>query len=112
MKTRILAAAIAFTLLGPVLIDRDIASAATLETNKITEVKIANIKGLLKLTSEQEPLWARVESVLLAIAREQADESTGLVHRIRHRIVSIAFNDAVAHRLKNAGLPLLAILNE
>jgi len=53
MKTWILAAAIVFAAGGPIWIDRDIANAATLETNKITEVNIANIKGLLKLTAEQ-----------------------------------------------------------
>ena len=112
MKTWILAAAIVFAAGGPIWIDRDIANAATLETNKITEVNIANIKSLLKLTAEQEPLWARVESVLHDVAREQTDESTGLVRRISRRIVSIAFNDAVAQRLKSAAMPLLASLNE
>lgn len=112
MKAWILAGAIALAAGGPIWVDRDVASAATLDTNKITEVNIANIKSLLKLTAEQEPLWARVESVLLAIAREQSDESAGLVRRISRRVISIAFNDAVAQRLKSAAMPLLASLSD
>lgn len=112
MKTWILAGAIAFAAVGP-LAHRDTASAAVLETNKITEVNIAQIKSLLKLKASQESLWARVESVLLSVAREQAQsESAGFVRRIGRRAVSIVFNSAVTQRLKNAALPLLASLDE
>ena len=113
MKTWILAGAIAFATVGPVLVHRDTASAAVLETNQITEVNIAQIKSLLKLRAPQEPLWARVEGVLLSVAREQAqNESAGLVRRISRRVVSIAFNSAVTQRLKDAALPLLASLDQ
>jgi parvulin-like peptidyl-prolyl isomerase len=112
MKTWILAGAIAFAAVGPVLTYRDTASAAVLE-NQITEVNIAQIKSLLKLRAQQEPLWARVERVLLSVAREQAQsESAGFVRRISRRVVSIAFNSAVAQRVKDAALPLLASLDE
>jgi hypothetical protein len=112
MKTWILAGAIAFAAVGPVLVDRDTASAAAFE-NQITEVNIAQIKSLLKLRTEQEPLWARVENVLLSVAREQAQtESAGFVRRIGRRAVSIAFNGAVTQRIKDAALPLLASLDE
>jgi hypothetical protein len=113
MKTWILAGVIAFAAVGPVLAYRDTASAAVLETSKITEVNIAQIKSLLKLRAPQEPLWARVESVLLSVAREQAQsESAGFVRRIGRRVVSIAFNGAVTQRLKDAAFPLLASLDE
>jgi hypothetical protein len=45
MKTRVLAGAIAFAAIGAVLVDREIVSAANLETNKITDVNIVQIKG-------------------------------------------------------------------
>ncbi|HVT56533.1 MAG TPA: hypothetical protein VHD34_10880 [Xanthobacteraceae bacterium] len=112
MKTWILAGAIAFAAVGPALVHRDTASAAVLE-NKITEVNIAQIKSLLKLKASQEPLWARVESVLLSVAREQArSESAGFVRRISRRAVAIAFNSAVTQRIKNAAMPLLASLDQ
>jgi hypothetical protein len=112
MKTWILAGAIAFAAMGPALVHRDTASAAVLES-KITEVNIAQIKSLLKLKASQEPLWARVERVLLSVAREQAQsESAGFVRRISRRAVAIAFNSAVTQRIKNAAMPLLASLDQ
>jgi hypothetical protein len=113
MKTWILAGAIAFAAVGPAVVHCDTASAGVLETNKITEVNIAQIKSLLKLKASQEPLWARVESVLLSVAREQAQsESAGFVRRISRRAVAIAFNSAVTQRIKNAAMPLLASLDQ
>jgi hypothetical protein len=112
MKTWILAGAIAFAATGTVLTPCHTASAAVIETN-ITEVNIAQIKSLLKLKASQEPLWARVESVLLSVAREQAQsESAGFVRRISRRAVSIAFSGAVTQRVKDAALPLLASLDD
>jgi hypothetical protein len=112
MKTWILAGAIAFAAVGPGVLHRDTASAAVLE-NKITEVNIAQIKSLLKLKVSQEPLWARVENVLLSVAREQAQsESAGFVRRISRRAVAIAFNGAVTQRIKDAAMPLLASLDQ
>ncbi len=112
MRAWILAGAIAFAAMGSVFVDCNVANAGVLET-KITEVNVAQIKGLLKLTAEQEPLWTRVEGVLLSVAREQAqDDSAGLVRRISRRMVAIAFNGAVTQRIKNAALPLLASLDE
>lgn len=113
MKAWILAGAIAFAAMGSVFVDCNVANAGVLETNKITEVNVAQIKGLLKLTAAQEQLWMRVEGVLLSVAREQAqDDSAGLVRRISRRMVAIAFNSAVTQRIKNAALPLLASLDE
>jgi len=113
MKTWILAGAIALAVVEPAFIDGNIACAASLETNKITDVNIAQIKGQLKLTAEQEPLWARLEDVLRSIAREQSqDESTGLLHRISRRVVAVVFDDAAIQRLKSAALPLLASFDE
>jgi hypothetical protein len=113
MKTWILAGAIAFAAMGSVLVDGGAASAASLETPKITEVNIGQIKGQLKLTETQQPLWARVEAVLRAIAHEQADsESAGILRRVGRRMVSIAFDGTVTQRIQSAAMPLLASLSE
>ncbi|HLL28034.1 MAG TPA: hypothetical protein VKT73_10385 [Xanthobacteraceae bacterium] len=113
MKTWILAGAIAFAAMGSVLVGCNIAIAASVETTKITDVNIGHIKGQLKLTAAQQPLWAPVEEVLRSIAREQAEgESAGLLHRIGRGVVSIAFDGTVAQRIKGAALPLLASLSK
>jgi hypothetical protein len=112
MRAWILAGAIALAAMGSVFVDCNVAKAGVLET-KITEVNVAQIKGLLKLTAEQEPLWMRVEGVLLSVARAQAqDDSAGLVRRISRRMIAIAFNSAVTQRIKNAAFPLIASLDE
>ncbi len=113
MKTWILAGAIAFAAVGSVLGNCEIASAGSLETAKIADVNIGQIKGQLKLTAAQQPLWARVEAVLRSIAREQAqDELVGFLRRVGRGAVSIAFDGTVTQRIKSAALPLLASLSE
>ena len=61
MKTWILAGAIAFAATGSVLGNCEVARAGSLETAKLADVNIGQIKGQLKLTAAQLPLWARVE---------------------------------------------------
>src|SRR5258706_1616281 len=111
MKTWILAGAIAFAVMGATFVDCDSANAESLETPKITEVNIGQIKGLLKLTEAQQPLWARVEEVLRAVAREQAEgEQAGILHRVGRRKASIAFDRTVAQRIQSVAKPLLSSL--
>jgi hypothetical protein len=113
MKTWILAGAIALAATGSFFAVGNGAKAAGLEPARVTDVNIVEIKGQLKLTAAQEPLWARVEEVLRSIAREQAEgESAGLLRRIGRRVVSIAFDGTVAQRIKSAAMPLLASLSE
>lgn len=113
MKTWILAGAIALAATGSFFAFGNGAKAAALEPARVTDVNIVEIKGQLKLTAAQEPLWARVEEVLRSIAREQAEgESAGLLRRIGRRVVSIAFDGTVAQRIKSAAMPLLASLSE
>jgi hypothetical protein len=113
MKTWILAGVIAFAAVGSVLGNCEIARAGSLETAKIADVNIGQIKGQLKLTAAQQPLWARVEAVLRSIAREQAqDESVGFLRRVGRGAVSIAFDGTVTQRIKSAAMPLLASLSE
>jgi hypothetical protein len=113
MKTWILAGAIAFAPMGATFVDCDVANAESSEAPKITEVNIGQIKGQLKLTAVQQPLWVRVEEVLRSIAREQAEgEQSGVLRRISRGMVSIAFDGTVAQRIKSAAMPLLASLSE
>ena len=113
MKTWILAGAIAFAAMGATFVDCDIANAESLGTPKITEVNIGQIKGQLKLTDAQQPLWARVEEVLRSIAHEQAEgEQAGIFRRVGRRMVSIAFDGTVTQRIQSAAMPLLASLSE
>lgn len=61
-------------------------------------INIARIKSVLKLTPAQEPYWAPVETALRDLARQQAPvESTGLVHRVSHRVVSVVLNLSLIH---------------
>jgi hypothetical protein len=113
MKTWMFAGAIVLAAMGPLVDKSEVANAASLESGRLTEVNIAQIRSLLKLTAAQEPLWNRVEGVLLNVAREQSQEETiGLVRRISRRVISIAFDGVVTQRIKNAALPLLASLND
>jgi hypothetical protein len=114
MKTWILAGAIALAATGSFFAAGNGAKAAGLEpAARVTDVNIVEIKGQLKLTAAQEPLWARVEDVLRSIAREQAEgESAGLLRRIGRRVVSIAFDGTVTQRIKSAAMPLIASLSE
>jgi hypothetical protein len=112
MKTWILAGAIALAAAGSLGANFSTAHAAGIESNRLTEVNIAQIRGLLKLTAEQIPLWNRVEGVLITVAREQAQDNASLIRRISRRAVMVAFDGIVTQRIKNAALPLLASLSE
>jgi hypothetical protein len=75
-------------------------------------INIARIKSVLKLTPAQEPYWAPVEAALLELARHQArSESSGLVHRISNKVVSVVLNSAAVRRLAVAARPLIARLD-
>jgi hypothetical protein len=75
-------------------------------------INIARIKSVLKLTPAQEPYWAPVETALRELARQQAPvESTGLVHRVSRRVVSVVLNSAAVRKLAVAARPLIAMLD-
>ncbi|MGB7256701.1 MAG: hypothetical protein ACRECC_04925 [Pseudolabrys sp.] len=79
----------------------------------LTEINIARIKSVLRLTPEQRAYWPPVEAALLSIARHQAqDESVGLVRRISHRVVAIVLDSAAIQRLATAARPLIVALND
>jgi hypothetical protein len=75
-------------------------------------INIARIKSALKLTPAQEPYWAPVEAALRDLNHRQAqNEGDGLVHRISHRVVSIALNSATIQKLAAAARPLIGVLD-
>jgi hypothetical protein len=79
----------------------------------IAAINIARIKSVLKLTPAQEPYWAPVEAALHDLARQQAPaESTGIVHRVSHRVVQVVLNSAAVQRLAVAARPLIAMLDD
>ena len=75
-------------------------------------INISRIKSVLKLTPAQEPYWAPVETALRDLSRQQAPvESTGLVHRVSHRVVSVVLNSAAVRKLAVAARPLITMLD-
>jgi len=77
-------------------------------------IDVGRIKRVLQLTSEQERYWPPVEAALRDIAHRQtqATESTGLVHRISHRVISIALDSAAVARLARVARPLIERLRD
>lgn len=76
-------------------------------------INIGRIRSVLRLTSQQEPLWAPVEAALREIARRQQAraEPAGFVRRVSNRVVSIVLNSAAVERLAVAARPLIAALD-
>jgi hypothetical protein len=82
-------------------------------TGDVASVDIARVKRVLQLTPEQEAYWPPVEAALRSIARRQSQaEPAGLVHRISHRVVSIALDSAAVGRLVRAARPLIERLRD
>ena len=77
-------------------------------------IDVGRIHSVLRLTPQQEPLWAPVEAALRHIARQQQQaqaESAGFVRRISNRVVSIVLNSTAVERLAVAARPLIAALD-
>ena len=99
---------------GAVAQGREFSSEYGEQSQATAAIDIARIKSVLKLTPAQEPYWAPVEVALRDLARQQAPaaESSGIVRRISHRVVSIVLNSAAVHRLVVAARPLISKLDE
>jgi hypothetical protein len=76
-----------------------------------TEINIARVKSALKLTPEQLAYWAAVESTLVSIAREQAQQISDVAQPVSRRVVAIALNNTTVSRLASAAMPLIKTLN-
>lgn len=76
-------------------------------------IDIARIKRVLQLTPEQERYWPPIEAALRDLARHDVQaEPAGLVHRISHRVVSIALDSAAVGRLARVARPLIERLRD
>ncbi len=82
-------------------------------SHETTAIDIARIKRVLQLTPEQERYWPPIEAALRDLARHDAPaEPAGLVHRISHRVVSIALDSAAVGRLARVARPLIERLRD
>jgi hypothetical protein len=80
---------------------------------QITEVNIARIKNVLRLTPAQLPYWTPVEASLRAMAREQTQsDSDGVMKRISRRVITVALTATNARRLAAAASPLIRSLDD
>ena len=84
------------------------------QSQMAASINIGRIRSMLRLTSQQEPLWAPVEAALRALARQQQahSEPAGIVRRVSNRVVSIVLNSAAVERLAVAARPLIAVLDD
>jgi hypothetical protein len=74
---------------------------------------VARLKSVLKLTSEQEPLWQAVEHAFHEIGQAQdASAPQGIVQSIKHRVTSIGLNTLALRRLASAAHPLIRTLTD
>jgi hypothetical protein len=76
-------------------------------------IDIVRIRTALRLTPEQEPYWAPLETALRDLVRRQKAqaEHTGLVRRIGNRVLSLVLDSAAVERLAIAARPLVAKLD-
>lgn len=119
MKTTVYASAIALALAAllpamPAAFAAEITYAPADQSQVPTSINIGRIRGALHLTSQQEPLWAPVETALRDIVRQQQAhaEQTGFIRRVSNRVVSIVLTSAAVERLARAARPLIAALDD
>ena len=119
MKMTVYAGAFALAAVGllpmmPAAFATELAYASTDHAQTVASVDIGRIRSVLRLTAQQEPLWAPVEAALRDIARRQPPrvEQAGFIRRISHRVVSIVLNSAAVERLAVAARPLIAALDD
>lgn len=86
------------------------------EENGVFGSQIAYFKSALRLTSEQERHWPRVEAVLRDIVQHHqyadAANSRGVVQRISDRASAIMLSASAVKRLVSAARPLVKSLDD
>jgi len=119
MKMTIYAGAFALATVGllptmPAASSNELRYAHAEQSQRTASIDVGRIRSALRLTSQQEPLWAPVEAALHQIARQQQAraEPAGLVRRLSRRVVSIVLNSAAVERLAVAARPLIAVLDD
>lgn len=98
----------------PAAFANEFSYASTERTQTAASIDVGRIRSTLRLTSQQEPLWAPVEAALRHIAQQQQTqaEQAGFVRRISNRVVQIVLTSAAVQRLAAAARPLVAVLND
>jgi hypothetical protein len=116
MKQVIFAGALAFATSGMLFVNTPTYAddySRAVASHETAAIDIGRIKHVLQLTAEQERYWPPVEAALRDIAHRQAQaEPEGLVHRISHRVVSIALDSAAVARLARVARPLIERLRD
>jgi len=119
MKKILCAGAFALATIGllsnvPTASANELAYAPAEQSQMAASINIGRIRSVLRLTSQQEPLWAPVEAALREIARQQQahSEPASFVRRVSNRVVSIVLNSAAVERLAIAARPLIAVLDD
>jgi hypothetical protein len=69
---------------------------------------VSRIKGVLKLTAEQQAYWPPVEAALRDLARRQAAEANGLVSRVG----SFVTDSRTIAKIGAAARPLVRMLDD
>ena len=119
MKMTVCAGAVALALTGllptmPAAFANEFAYAPAEQSQRTAAIDVGRIRSTLRLTSQQEPLWAPVEVALRPIARQQQAqaEQAGFIRRIGNRVVQIVLTSAAVERLAVAARPLIAALDD
>jgi len=119
MKMTICAGAFALATFGllpaaPAAFANELAYAPAEQSQTAASIDVGRIRSTLRLTSQQEPLWAPVEAALRHIARQQQAqaEQAGFIRRISNRVVQIVLTSAAVERLAIAARPLIAVLDD
>ena len=115
MKRAVFAGAVAFAMMGPLLVSENGFGPATASAQEVTvtEGKIARLRAALHLRGEQLAHWRPVEAALRAAAREQrSSQGEGWVQKVRHRVGGYASSAMALQQAYSAAGPLIASLDE
>ena len=110
MKLKLFAGALALTALftAPNFAPPVQAAELALPESAQPRINISRIKGVLKLTAEQQAYWPPVEAALRDLARRQAAEANSLVSRVS----SYVMDSRTIAKIGAAARPLVRVLDD
>ncbi len=119
MKMTLYAGAFALATIGllpimPAASANELRYAPAEQSQMTASIDVGRIRSVLRLTPQQEPLWAPVEAALHKIVRQQQahSEPAGFIRRIGNRVVQVVLTSAAVERLAIAARPLIAVLDD
>jgi hypothetical protein len=117
MTKAVIAGAVAFALMGPLVVSEQGfgPSQASAQEVAVTAGKIARLRAALRLRGEQIAHWRPVEAALRAAMRPQYAEASmndGWVQRTKTRVRGYVSNAAALQQAYAAAGPLIASLDE